>query len=194
MRHEVVLDDRVFVIDGPRDADERVREASGRGGSLPYWGLLWPMSRVLASWVRTSLLIGPGVRVLEVGCGLGLVGIAASSRGASVTMTDIDPIAVAWSVHNARLNDVDALCVVHDWRDDPDPAWSPGLVLASDVLYDGAARSGFARLLARLGCPGVVADPTRVASVGAEADFESAGLRCRVTPVTGGRMMMVTPS
>jgi 16S rRNA (guanine1207-N2)-methyltransferase len=50
----------------------------------------------------------PGMRVLDLGCGWGLVGVyaalAAGERG--VVMTDVDPLAVAMAARNAAQNGV----------------------------------------------------------------------------------------
>lgn len=49
-----------------------------------------------------------GDTVLDVGCGSGILGIAAAKLGAKrCFLTDIDPIAVASSEHNARANGVE---------------------------------------------------------------------------------------
>lgn len=191
-RHEVVLGDAVFIIEGPADPDEAVREAVRASSPRPpHWGHLWPMSLALARWVRTSLLVGPGTRVLEVGCGLGLVGIVASSRQASVTMTDIDRDALQWAAHNARLNGVETECVAFDWNDPRPPAPEPDLLLASDVLYEPGSHDAVAQLIARVGCPAVLADPVRRASQAAESAFAARGLRFTTSTVPGGRIMLV---
>lgn len=191
-RHEVRFGDEVFVIEGPADPDGAVRRAE-RAGSVrvPHWGHLWPMSLAMARWVRTSLLVAPGGRVTEVGCGLGLVGIVAAARRASVTMTDIEDDALEWSAHNARLNGVEVVVERFDWNDPP--GWIPGpdLLLASDVLYEPGSHEAIATLIERAGCPAVLADPLRANSSGAESVFASRGLRCTTTLVPGGRIMLV---
>lgn len=48
--------------------------------------------------------VGPGTRFLEVGCGAGLVSLAAAKAGAEVVCTDLNPHAVALARHNAREN------------------------------------------------------------------------------------------
>ena len=50
---------------------------------------------------------------IDVGCGSGILGISAIKLGAKKAyLTDIDPIAVESSLHNAKLNGVDAYTVV----------------------------------------------------------------------------------
>jgi ribosomal protein L11 methyltransferase len=74
---------------------------------------------------------GPLGRVLDVGAGTGILGIAAARLGAlSVTLTDIDPEAVATARAHASLNDVP----LHLIRADGVAAFRPGafdLVLAN---------------------------------------------------------------
>jgi release factor glutamine methyltransferase len=57
---------------------------------------------------------GKGVRVLEVGCGTGLVGLTAAKAGAEVTLTDANPFAVELAGHNAKENGVTVSAVETD--------------------------------------------------------------------------------
>ena len=57
--------------------------------------------------------ITPSSVCIDVGCGSGILGISAIKLGAEKAyLTDIDPIAVESSLHNAKLNGVDAKTVV----------------------------------------------------------------------------------
>ncbi len=52
--------------------------------------------------------VSPGARVLDVGCGSGILAIAAAKLGAgSVRAVDLDPICVKVTGENAALNDVE---------------------------------------------------------------------------------------
>ena len=53
-----------------------------------------------------SLNVSPGERVLEIGCGSGVVSIHCAKNGCTVTAVDINPSAVECTEENARLNDV----------------------------------------------------------------------------------------
>jgi predicted nicotinamide N-methyase len=73
---------------------------------------------------------------VEIGCGLGLPGIAALSRGLHVTFTDCDATALRFAAENARLNGFENFRTLQlDWRAPPADLRVP-VVLASDLLYE----------------------------------------------------------
>ena len=89
---------------------------------LPYWAELWPSSVALAHYTAQCLDMS-GQRVLELGCGLGLVGVVAALQGARVLCTDYEPDALAFARHNARCNASRGIRFrLVDWRQ---PALSP---------------------------------------------------------------------
>ena len=100
----------------------------------PYWAHLWPGSRALAHLAATEIEC-VGVRVIEVGCGLGLAGIVAATRGAHVTLIDTMSAALCFARANAARNG----CGVNVVQTD---VGRPGLrgqfdcCLAADVTYD----------------------------------------------------------
>lgn len=51
-------------------------------------------------------LVGPGSRLLDVGCGSGALSVAAARAGAEVTAIDVDPVAVDATQANAAANGV----------------------------------------------------------------------------------------
>lgn len=53
-----------------------------------------------------SLNVSPGERILEIGCGSGVVSIHCAKNGCTVTAVDINPSAVECTEENARLNGV----------------------------------------------------------------------------------------
>src|SRR4029079_8033533 len=77
------------------------------------------------------------VRVLEVGCGLGLAGIACLSRGLDVTFSDVDETAVAVAANNARLNGYAGVFRTQpiDFRCPPAGTKYP-VVIGSDLMYE----------------------------------------------------------
>jgi predicted nicotinamide N-methyase len=97
---------------------------------LPYWAELWPAAHALAA----ALPPVAGLRVVELGCGLGLPSLVASARGAEVTATDWAPEAVELLAQNAARNSLVLGTEVRDWR----RPWAArfDLALAADVLYE----------------------------------------------------------
>lgn len=61
-----------------------------------------------------ALEIAPGQRVLELGCGSGVVAIHCALAGATVTAGDINPRAVALTRRNAAANGATVECVETD--------------------------------------------------------------------------------
>src|SRR5262249_5725164 len=77
---------RVEILRAPRP-EELMDEASfDEQEFLPYWAELWPSGLALARHLAAREL--GGLRILELGCGLGLPALAAASRGADVLATD----------------------------------------------------------------------------------------------------------
>ena len=84
----------------PANADDLISEDDYvKDERLPYWADLWPSAQILAEEVRTMRLAGQ--RVLELGCGLGLVSIAAAMAGADVVATDYYDDALLFARANA---------------------------------------------------------------------------------------------
>src|SRR5581483_7020327 len=101
----------------------------------PYWAKLWPAAPLLAEAIVRQ---APprGTRVLELGCGSGLVGIAALASGLEVTFSDYVPLAVDLALENARRNGfANAKGLVLDWRSPGNKERFP-LIVAADVTYD----------------------------------------------------------
>ena len=115
--------------------------AFARDEFLPYWAELWPAARALAQ----ALPAVAGLRVVELGCGLGVPSLVAAARGAAVTATDWAGDAIALLRENAARNRLIITAEVRDWRE----PWPErfDLALAADVLYE---RRNVAPLLERL--------------------------------------------
>lgn len=131
--------DRLIQLQLPADPDAMLQEAvageaSGDRHTDPYWGLLWDAAPATARRVLQHSWPA-GATALELGCGIGLVGIAGRLAGLQVTFSDLVPSAVQLSLANARANGCDDCCgLVIDWQ--APPALQFDVLLASDVLYD----------------------------------------------------------
>jgi predicted nicotinamide N-methyase len=102
----------------------------------PYWAKLWPAAPLLAEALVKN---APprGTRVLELGCGSGLVGITALALGLRVTFSDYVPLAVELALENAARNGfANARGLRLDWRRRERDAERFELIVAADVTYD----------------------------------------------------------
>jgi predicted nicotinamide N-methyase len=136
----VVVGGRPLRLLRPRDGDavldELLAEDDPDEDRLPFWTQLWPSGTALAQAIAARPLAGR--RVLELGCGLGLVGVTAARAGATVTVVDRSPEAIAFATLNAERNGVTLQAAVRAF-DQPrrllaEAPWD--LVLAADVLYE----------------------------------------------------------
>ncbi|MEM6675318.1 MAG: methyltransferase [Planctomycetota bacterium] len=120
------------------DAD--VIERNRFNDSMPYWAWVWDSAPLVVE--RLADRPSPsGARVLELGAGLGLVGIAAALLAdgpVDLTLTDHDPLALEALRANAALNGLDDARIVElDWHRPEgvlDGAFD--LVLGCDVAYE----------------------------------------------------------
>ncbi len=111
-----------------------------------YWASLWPASVALAEDLsgRADLV---GKRVLEIGCGCGLAGIAAGRNGAKVTVTDLEPQALTLAEENWTRNRLKPAALERlDWRR-PADLGTFDLILGADILYDEMTFSALSRTL-----------------------------------------------
>jgi predicted nicotinamide N-methyase len=175
VREAVFIDDYTFRIDRPADSDKLldhpwVRSAVAADDYVPHWATLWPAARMLAKAVVREpwdTYLKP-VRVLEIGCGLGLAGIACLARGLHVTFSDVDETAMQFAAANARLNGfADGFNTMPiDFRCPPDDVKYP-VVIGSDLMYEARLVDPLVDLLAAVLAPGgvcLIADPDRLAA------------------------------
>ena len=123
--------------DGDAVLDELLAEDDPEEERLPFWTQLWPSGTALARAVAGRPLADR--RVLELGCGLGLVSVAAAAlAGAEVLAVDRSPEAVTFTAANAARNGARVRTAVCAF-DQPEPLLAEApwdLVLAADVLYE----------------------------------------------------------
>lgn len=101
----------------------------------PYWASLWPSSLALAEHLLTTEPL-QGKKVLEIGCGCGLAGIAAGRQGAEVTVTDLESKALSLAADNWQRNDLAPVSLSPlDWRE-PGIDTRFDLILGADILYN----------------------------------------------------------
>lgn len=151
----------------PASPDELIdEEAFERDERLPYWADVWPAAIVLARRIAGEK--GSGRRLLELGCGAGLVAVAASLAGFAVTATDYYEDSLLFTRMNVIRNGGElAATRLVDWRDMPSDLGTFDVVVASDVLYEHTHGDLVAAAVARTLAPrglAILADPGRIAA------------------------------
>jgi predicted nicotinamide N-methyase len=168
---QVFIEGHTFLVERPGNADTLcehplVRAAFAADNYLPYWADLWPAARMLAKVIIRETW-PPGLQALEIGCGLGLPGVAALSRGLRVTFSDCDATALRFAAGNALLNGFDNFTTLQmDWRHPQRDVQFP-LLLASDLIYEMRNVPPLVALIKQLLRPGgecLLTDQDRVPS------------------------------
>lgn len=99
-----------------------------------YWAFCWGSGQGLARYLLENPTLVRNKRVLDLGSGSGVAGIAAAQAGAAeVIACDIDADAVLATAYNAALNNV-SIRLVDDFVSEP----KYDAVLMADVLYDAS--------------------------------------------------------
>jgi predicted nicotinamide N-methyase len=176
-----VGDAEVEILRPPRAEDLISDEDFARDERLPYWAELWPSAVVLAGEVAAER--GRGRALLELGCGLGLVTLAALRAGYRVTATDYYDDALAFTRANAwRSLGREPVTRAVDWRALPRDLGRHDRVVAADVLYERPYAALVARAVGRTLAEGgvaTVADPGRVAMPAFVEECRTRGLVVR---------------
>ncbi|CAE8666159.1 unnamed protein product [Polarella glacialis] len=148
-------DRQLQVVVKPPDPDSLWEWYAGRGDmeADPSWAHVWPSAAALAGLLASTPSLVLGLRVAELGAGLGITGLAAALAGAAeVTLLDREPLALHCAMASAQLNGLRTAAVGAPSDSRPGEAgsvraakfdWSApcfgravDVVLATDVLYD----------------------------------------------------------
>jgi SAM-dependent methyltransferase len=189
----VVVAGRTIKVARPTDPDRFlddpvVLDWNRRDDYMPYWAYLWPGAYLLAEavgqecWGEPPADAGPPL-VLEIGCGLGLAGLAALARGARVLFTDYDQAPLRFVERSAVENGFNRSSFeagLLDWRDLPEERFP--VILGADVIYESPLVPLVANLLRELLSPGgvgLIATPYRVSAEAFPSAVAAVGLTCR---------------
>ncbi len=128
----------ISVADSYTLLDRISPEAFIKDEQMPYWAEIWPSSFVLSHYLVRDLGV-EGKRGIELGAGVGVVGVALRKAGASMCVTDYATEAMDFIRVNAIQNGI-ALdehfeVFTLDWRD-VRLKEQFDFVCAADVLYE----------------------------------------------------------
>ena len=173
----------------PPDADALwewyVRTGRDERDPDPSWGDVWDSARHLAAYVKRGGGDITGERVVELGCGLGVVGIAAAKAGASaVVLVDREPECLHCALATASLNGctvgvdgdegVVVSAAVGTFASASTSISRADVVLGSDVIYDSSHMRDLAAACRCLAPRALISDPAAGRARGAREAFVNA--------------------
>jgi len=134
-------------------------ELAKAGLPPPYWAFAWAGGQALARYLLDHPALVHGKRVLDIGAGSGLVGLAAAKAGAAhVLAADIDRFACAAMRLNASANDLslavtedDLIGTVGDWD----------VILVGDLFYERPLAERLLAWLEPMNTLALLGDPGR---------------------------------
>ncbi|MES2606521.1 MAG: methyltransferase domain-containing protein [Pseudomonadota bacterium] len=117
------------------DADDVALNLGISSATWPIFGVVWASGMVLAHLMHAHDI--KGLRILEVGCGIGLASLVLNNRHANITATDYHPEAGPFLRENVLLNQGEPIPFVRTgWADSDTELGLFDLIIGSDVLYE----------------------------------------------------------
>lgn len=145
--------------------DPDVQKANRQNDYMPYWAYLWPASTTMGRLILEERWPAR-LRTLEIGTGVGLVGIAGLNAGLDLTFSDYDLQSVESAQRNAAANGFENVPGWHlDWRNLDRDVPPFDLIIGCEVVYEAGNHPFVLNVLDRyLSRDGVcwIGDPGRV--------------------------------
>ncbi len=168
------IGEKLYILEVIRDLDEAIDlicDSMTEAEKLdpfaedlcPYFGVLWPAGLGLAYFLQDHSELVKGKSVLELGGGLGLPSLVATTMGGEVLTTDFHPDVEEYFLRNCRHSSVPGKYRRLNWREEG-MAEKFDVVMGSDVLYESKHPREVAQGLKRFLKPGgriILADPGR---------------------------------
>lgn len=99
------------------------------------FGVIWDSGKVLAH--KMYEYNTNGLKILEVGCGIGLASLVLNHQMMDITATDYHPEVDNFLKKNTELNnDREIPFICTNWADDTNKLGKFDLIIGSDVLYE----------------------------------------------------------
>lgn len=157
----------------------------------PFWAYLWPSARALAPLIGAIPDLA-GRRVLDLGCGLGALGLAAAARGATAVLNDVRPEALELAKRNAERNGLTVETACFDWSAAPADLGAFDAIFAADVFYEDGMLGTVLRFLRKhLADDGLawISDPMRVMPGGVAGAARLHGLETSSVVLRAGQVL-----
>ena len=117
------------------DKNDIAKNLGISSATWPIFGVVWPSSIVLAHFMLDYDFSNK--RILEIGCGIGLVSLLLNSKHADISATDIHPEAESFLSENTSLNHGKIIPFKRaNWSDLETELGVFDLIIGSDLLYE----------------------------------------------------------
>lgn len=117
------------------DPEQEAEQTGISSATWPLFGVVWPSGLMLAEIMSTRVIAG--LRILELGCGLGIASLIANGRGARITASDYHPLAHEFIDENIRINGMRPIDFSNcDWNRPVTGLGKFDLIIGSDLLYE----------------------------------------------------------
>lgn len=154
---------------------------------MPYWAEFWPacllLADAVAAWGPAPAVSPP--RVLELGCGLGLVSLVAMRHGYRAIASDYDEDALAFVAESAKRSGVPTPELRQiDWRE-MHPDLVVERIVAAEVLYETRSLRPIAEFIRNhLSLEGfaLISDANRSTAEAFDSIARHCGLRLELQP------------
>ncbi len=137
--------------------------------------MVWPSARALSEVLARGQFLQPGLKTLEIGCGLAIPSLIAASRGIEIHATDFHPEVPRFLNRNCDINGIPTGRLHYhelDWQQDSaalqlfrDSIGPFERIIGSDILYESKHAELVPALLDRLlhaeHGRALIADPAR---------------------------------
>jgi predicted nicotinamide N-methyase len=144
---EMVIAGKSFQFATPKTID-RFIDFNEIEHDFPLWAKIWEASWILGEHVAKKNP-DPMRNILEIGSGIGVVGVVASVFGHGITMTEYNEHALNFARANAEINQCPGVTITKlDWHQ-PSLAGRFDWIIGSEVLYNEKDFSPMLKLFER---------------------------------------------
>lgn len=145
------------------DPDGKAEELGISSATWSLFGVVWASGELLAHIMSDYDI--EGLRILEIGCGIGLASLLLNERVADITATDYHPEAGGYLANNVKLNSGRKIPFFQtDWSNKENEIGKFDLIIGSDLLYEpnhAQLLSDFIDLYTKEHCKVILIDPVR---------------------------------